>query len=309
MSTLIVLRRIRVENANAIAGLTYGFPGITHFLGFTHALSRKLQSHYSLSLEGCAVVSHQQQLHAYGSNWERSFALTRNPLTKEAKTAAFNEEGRMHMTVSLLIQCQGNPPADMAKLHDYLAEQVLCQRLAGGTIVDIEQVSIQSFPQDDAETRKVMRRLMPGFVLRDRTSLLHQHFQALQQINPQAELIDAWLDFAALKMQAEQESDGEPVKWTYQSRPFGGFLTPLMVGYRSVSPLYKPGEVDKARDQQTPFCFAEAAYGIGEWQGAHRINDIRQILWEYQYQDGDYHCRQSADTLTAEDNSAFEVND
>lgn len=46
MSSLILLRRLRVENANAIAGVTWGFPAITHFLGFTHALSRKLtQSH------------------------------------------------------------------------------------------------------------------------------------------------------------------------------------------------------------------------------------------------------------------------
>ena len=36
MSSLILLRRVRVENANAIAGLTYGFPAITHFLGFSH---------------------------------------------------------------------------------------------------------------------------------------------------------------------------------------------------------------------------------------------------------------------------------
>jgi CRISPR-associated protein Csy2 len=34
MSSLILLRRMKVENANAIAGLTYGFPAITHFLGF-----------------------------------------------------------------------------------------------------------------------------------------------------------------------------------------------------------------------------------------------------------------------------------
>ena len=42
MSSLILLRRIKIENANTIAGLTYGFPAITHFMGFSHALSRKL---------------------------------------------------------------------------------------------------------------------------------------------------------------------------------------------------------------------------------------------------------------------------
>lgn len=307
MSTLIILRRIKVENANAIAGLTYGFPAITHFLGFTHALSRKLQVSYGLTLEGCGVVSHQHQLHAYGSSWERSFALTRNPLTKEAKTAAFNEEGRMHMTVSLLIRCHGSIPADTAALRDYLTQQVQCQRLAGGTIVDIEHVAIQSFPTDAAATRRVMLRLLPGFVLKDRTSLLQRHFQTLQQTNPQAELIDAWLDFAALKMQAQQDPDNDTVQWKYLAKPGdGGFLTPLMIGYCAISPLYPPGQVDKTRDQQTQFCFAEAVYGIGEWQGAHRINDISQILWEYAYQNGDYHCRQSADNDLAADYTSYE---
>ncbi|MEH0875088.1 type I-F CRISPR-associated protein Csy2 [Pectobacterium cacticida] len=310
MSTLIILRRIQVENANAIAGLTYGFPAITHFLGFTHALSRKLQISYGLTLDGCGVVSHQHQLHAYGSRWERSFALTRNPLTKEAKTAAFNEEGRMHMTVSLLIRCNGLIPADTAALCDYLRQQALCQRLAGGTVMDIERVSIQPLPVDEAKTRVVMRRLLPGFVLRDRTSLLQRHFQTLQQVNPQAEMMDAWLDFAALKMQAERNPSDNTVQWKALPKPGdGGFLTPLMIGYRAISPLYAPGDVDKTRDTHTPFCFAEAAYGIGEWQGAHRIRDIRDIIWQYQQQGGDYHCRQVADNDAAAEDTSYEFDD
>ncbi|RRO06959.1 type I-F CRISPR-associated protein Csy2 [Pectobacterium aquaticum] len=310
MSTLIILRHIKVENANAIAGLTYGFPAITHFLGFTHALSRKLQASHGLTLEGCGVVSHQHQLHAYGSSWERSFALTRNPLTREEKTAAFNEEGRMHMTVSLLIRCNGQIPADATALCEHLKQQALCQRLAGGTIVDIERVTLQPLPSDAAETRKVMRRLLPGFVLKDRTSLLHDHFQTLQQDNPHAELIDAWLDFAALKMRAERDPSDHSVKWKYLPKPGdGGFLMPLMIGYRAISPLYAPGEVDKTRDSQTPFCFAEAAYGIGEWQGAHRISDIRHIFWEYDNQNGDYHCRQLADNDSAVEDTSYEFDD
>ncbi|PWC15761.1 type I-F CRISPR-associated protein Csy2 [Brenneria roseae subsp. americana] len=307
MSTLIVFRRIRVENANAIAGLTYGFPAITHFLGFTHALSRKLQASHDLTLEGCGVVSHQHQLHAYGSSWERSFALTRNPLTKDAKTAAFNEEGRMHMTVSLLMACQGPLPADIAALREHLTQLALCQRLAGGTIVDIEQVTVQPLPETEADTRLVMRRLLPGFVLRDRTTLLHNHLQTLRQTDPQSEMLDAWLDFSALKMRAERSTEDNTVQWQYVAKPGeGGFLTPLMIGYRAISPLHTSGEVDKTRDPQTPFCFAEAVYGVGEWQGAHRIHDIRHILWEYDYQDGEYHCRQRADSDQQSEETTYE---
>lgn len=65
MSRLIVLPRIQVENANAISGLTYGFPAITHFLGFTHALSRKVQQSHGVTLTGCGVVCHQHQIMAH----------------------------------------------------------------------------------------------------------------------------------------------------------------------------------------------------------------------------------------------------
>ncbi|WP_205619382.1 type I-F CRISPR-associated protein Csy2 [Salinivibrio socompensis] len=32
MAQYLLLKHIEVQNANAIAGLTYGFPAITHFL-------------------------------------------------------------------------------------------------------------------------------------------------------------------------------------------------------------------------------------------------------------------------------------
>ncbi|MCL6404596.1 type I-F CRISPR-associated protein Csy2 [Dickeya dadantii] len=311
MSSLIILRRIQVENANAIAGHTYGFPAISHFLGFTHALSRQLQASHGLTLEGCGVVCHQHQLHAYGSGWNRSFALTRNPLTKEEKTAAFNEEGRMHLTVSLLIECHGMLPGEdgLDTLKQQLRQLSLRQRLAGGLIVDIERVSIDDMPADDGSTRGLMRRLLPGFVLLDRTPLLQSHFQDLQQANPQAEMLDAWLDFAALKHQAVRSPDDE-VNWQALPKPEGGYLVPLMTGYRAISPLYTPGEVEKTRDLSTPFCFAEAIYGVGEWRGAHRINDINRILWRYHYQHDTYRCLQTADDLNraADDYDELEFN-
>jgi CRISPR-associated protein Csy2 len=36
MNQYILIERIKVQNANAIAGFTWGFPAITHFLGFVH---------------------------------------------------------------------------------------------------------------------------------------------------------------------------------------------------------------------------------------------------------------------------------
>lgn len=300
MSSLIILHQVRVENANAIAGLTYGFPAITHFLGYSHALSRKLQSSHHLELVGCGVICHKQQVHAYSSGRDYVFSLTRNPLTKEAKTAAFNEEGRMHMTVSLLIECRGvitDGDAGTEALEKHLASLCLTQRLAGGTITNIRRVKVINYPETEADMRKLLRPLLPGFALLDRSELLVEHFNRLKQTQPQAEMLDAWLDFSAFKIQAvPQPSDqpmdrDSPAQWNYIAKPAPGYLVPIVTGYRAISPLYTPGEVDKTRDPDTPFRFAESLYGIGEWCGVHRIKDLRQLLWVYHQQDDHYLCR------------------
>ncbi len=310
MSSLIILRHIRVENANAIAGLTYGFPAISHFLGYSHALSRQLQQSHNLTLTGCGVVCHQQQLHAYPSGWDRTFALTRNPLTKEAKTAAFNEEGRMHMTVSLLLECDGliaDGEHGNQALAQHLAAVCVNQKLAGGTIVDIRQINVCAFPEDQAQTRSLMRRLLPGYVLLDRHELLTAHFNALKEANPQAEMIDAWLDFCAIKMKASEviSEESQSVHWEYIPKPGSGYLVPLATGYRAISPCYEGGQVEKTRDRHTPFCFVESIYSVGEWRGAHRIDDIRSVLWRYDSHDGGYFCRSQVPAVS----ETYEFND
>jgi CRISPR-associated protein Csy2 len=68
MSQYLLIERIKVQNANAASGFTWGFPAITHFLGFSHNLNRKLKSNEDLSLlfiGGCTVVAHEQHIHTY----------------------------------------------------------------------------------------------------------------------------------------------------------------------------------------------------------------------------------------------------
>ena len=64
MSQYILIKKLNVQNANAIAGLTYGFPAITNFLGFAHVLSRKLPASLKVNLGGVVVISHKNQVHA-----------------------------------------------------------------------------------------------------------------------------------------------------------------------------------------------------------------------------------------------------
>lgn len=104
---------------------------------------------------------------------------------------------------------------------------------------------------------------------------------------PQATLLDAWLDFAALKIAAAASEDNpaptpdDPAQWRYVEKPAPGFLVPLMTGYQRLSELYPAGKVANARDDKTPFAWVEAAYGIGEWCGLHRIKTLTDLFWRY----------------------------
>ncbi|MGA5653699.1 type I-F CRISPR-associated protein Csy2 [Rahnella contaminans] len=317
MSYLIVLPHIQVENANAISGLTYGFPGITHFLGFTHALSRNVQRSHGLSFNGCGVVCHKHQIQAHRAS-ERGdyyFSLTRIPLTKEAKTAPFNEEGRMHMTVTLFIECEGSilhGDVGARELEKHLQSLCVTQRLAGGTVTSMKPVRVMTLPQNGDElqniTRREMYRALPGFALVDRSELLAQHVAERRAQDPQVEMIDAWLDFSTITYRAGQQEEGS-AQWQYQPKPAKGYLVPLMVGFTPISPLYAAGDVARTRDTTSPFRFVEAAYGVGEWRSPHRVSDIHQLIWRYPVSTEHYICShakplQEAD-LTEQDHSDF----
>ena len=292
MTQLLVLPWLQVENANTVAGLTWGFPAISHFLGYVHALSRKLTVSHGLSLEGCGVICHAHQVHAYSSGRDYQFALTRNPLTREGRTASFNEEGRMHMTISLLVECHGQitqGDAGRRALEQHLTTLCQTQKLAGGTITAMRHARIYSRVSEEKQWRSLCYRLMPGFALVDRSTLLEAHYHRLKQQNSATEMLDAWLDFATLKMKSQEQS-GE-IAWQYLPAPEAGYLVPIMTGWQRISQLYASGSVANARDNDTPFCFAEAVYGVGEWRSPHRISSAESLLWRYHTTASGYYCR------------------
>ncbi|PHR25926.1 MAG: type I-F CRISPR-associated protein Csy2 [Desulfotalea sp.] len=293
---LLVLRHLQVENANAISGMTWGFPAISNFLGFVHAVTRQLPKEWKVELVGCGVVCHGREVQAYQPRgWgDYVFALTRNPLTKKAELPSFVEEGRMHMTVSLLIPFKG--PLDVLQesievedAEEYIKKMILHKRLAGGTITHVDEVKLHAFPKD-SEGRKIftqntIRTLLPGRALVQRSAILAEHLRVCRGRDETAEAVDAWLDFVALKYQVVQAKAGgsrnSKVQWNPVAKPGQGCLVPINIGYRGISDLYQPGVVDRTRDGVTPFRFVESVYSVGEWISPHRAKSIDQLIWRY----------------------------
>ncbi len=148
------------------------------------------------------------------------------------------------------------------------------------------------------------RRWLPGFALTLRDDYLTEHLQTLQQQNPDASLLDAWLDLSRLNHVCTLENEGEPNEkpvWQAQ-RPYRGWLVPIPVGYGALSDLFQPGEVANARDAKTPFRFVESLYSIGEWVSPHRMKQPEDLLWYVDNDEeaglyrlnNDYHLRNSA---------------
>jgi CRISPR-associated protein Csy2 len=330
MSQYLVLSHIDVQNANSVAGLTWGFPAITHFLGFTHALNRKLSGHnggeYESELTGCAVISHTFENKVYQPKKYADFEFlqSKNPpvLAKHKSTSPpIIEEGKMNLTVSLVIELN-NPLVLATKEIEKLQKKVMsmcCQmRLAGGTILNIKQaklLSASTSEQHIAMLRKIKRLTMPGFVLLDRSDYLQNHFQELnvlhkadESVTDEPQLLDAWLDFAALKYKAiphlsegqSEPDENTPADWEYIAKPNPGYLVPLMTGYKAISDLYDPGSVLNTRDEITPSRFVEAIHSIGEWKGIHSLKDLHDVIWRYQHDDQWYLCKQGGATKVGE---------
>ena len=313
MKSILVLRKMKVTNANTIAGLTYGFPPISNFLGFTHALSRFLNSKLGLSLGGCAVVCHRHHVntHQSGGRGDHVFSLTRNPLTQEAKTSGFVEEGRMQLEISLIIECNfdsydfdfESDDDGTGKFEALIHDKVQTMRIAGGTIESVERVSFAEVPDEFEKSvkfaRQQMRSLLPGFFLVSRSDLLASHHKKLLAANPEAEIMDSWLDFVAYKQQA-QPTESAPIEseidldanWERITKPAAGWLVPIAVGFKGISPLFDVGEVARSRDPKFPFRFVESVYSIGQWLSPHRVRRLENLFWHY-HMTGDWYLCQN----------------
>ncbi|HNF91582.1 MAG TPA: type I-F CRISPR-associated protein Csy2 [Accumulibacter sp.] len=321
LDAMLVLR-LRVQNANAVSSpLTWGFPAPSAFLGFVHALERRLARSHAVSFPGVGIVCHAFEAQTFRPNrrQHRIFTQTRNPvfLKREASKfiaqgtpAAIVEEGRAHLDVSLVIAVKAflEDTAQEDALAEAALELALSMRLAGGSIFPAQSRNAAarwiSLP-GGAEVRRreawlrFRYRLLPGFALVHRPDLLAEELLRRRvgdgEVNASTEananVLDALLDIASLHHlpPAGEGADG-PADWHLQQR--NGWLVPLPIGYAGLSPLYEPGEVAGARDPTVPFRFVESLYSLGQWVAPHRVQRLEQLFWcsSADPQQGLYRC-------------------
>lgn len=275
LKRLLIIPRIQVQNANALSSpFTIGFPAMTAWLGAVHALQRSLQQagFQSIQLESVGVVSHQfdLQTHHHNGDYVTSIIGTGNPLDKDGNRPSFIEEARAHLTASLVIEYAGLDAGDKDKALVQITQLLHGKlKIAGGDILAFDKpcfTNIESF----SDTQKVLRKLMPGYVLLERRELL----QAAMHTGRDA--LAALIDYLAVHHSCTQEN--EKVEWK-SGRKEKGWLVPIAVGFQGISAT---GQALNQRDADAAHRFAEAVVTLGEFKMAHHIEDIETMLWRYQ---------------------------
>lgn len=272
----LLIPHIRVHNANALSSpFTIGFPAMTAWLGAVHALVRKLKAegYASLSFKGVAVVSHMADLQTYQGpgDYVQSIVGTANPLDKDGSRAAFIEEARIRLDVSLLIEYDGLTRDEEETLSGSVSHHLHGgMKMAGGDIFGFGKLETFKIEEgDDRALGKIRRKLMPGYVIVERRELMKEAMEN------GADAVDALLEYLSVHHSCEVNDDG--VHWTGR-RKAPGWIVPIAVGFQGISEL---GKAKNQRDPDTPHRFAESVVTLGEFKMPYKVTSLDEMLWRY----------------------------
>ncbi len=283
------LPHLRIHNANALSSpFTIGFPAMTAWLGFVHALQRKLNQRGFTDLEliSTAIVSHSCDLQTYkgDGDYVASIVGTGNPLEPKSEKdkpdgyavrSSFIEEARCNLDVSLLIEYQGQPSEEERFMEPQFISE-LCQlistmKIAGGDILHFDKPVTKSVDEaNEGEIRQLIRSLMPGYVLIERRELMDE------AMKEGADALDAMLSYLTINHNCEK-TEKDQIVWRSQ-RKVPGWIIPIATGFHGISEL---GQAKNQRDPTVPHRFAESVVTLGEFVMAHRIRELDDMLWQY----------------------------
>ena len=297
MKSYFLVPKLRIQNANAASSpYTVGFPAMTAWLGMVHALQRLIQRHDPLQqirLSRTAVVCHNCELQVFNDkeNYYGALIGTASPLKKSKKTGEFErppfvEEARCHLTVSLLMEVESLNGTDVEIFEETVRQELPRLKAASGDILakpeECKRWKIYYADEyDEKDERKILAQLMPGYAIIQRGDLL--------KLSDDVDALDSLLDVLKIRYQANADEQGK-ISWRREKVIPNGWLVPIAVGFRDLSGEMK---VQGQRSYDYEHHFVEPLVTIGEFVMPYRCDSLKDILWEYQYdeQAGLYICQ------------------
>lgn len=304
----LLIDKINIKAANTISSpITYGFPAVNGFLGAVHALSRKIpREEYTdqVYLDGVMIAHHESRLHASRSNSYREYTFNqqRLPVLRTGKSPAIIEEGRIDLTVSLVIEVKSNGwgfEGVQEKDHftHWVKNTLMQQRIASGSVMGIGSVELFEV----TESSLLTPRLLPAYILISAEKDFREITEALQSQNSCYTGIDTLLEMSKLHFiphEKEVAEDDEALEsidkkakksasWDWEVMSFKrgrGWLVPLCVGYQAIFDEFPEGVMKEARSEQYPVSYVEPIYSLGKWIFPYRLdhNSFSAAFWRYQ---------------------------
>lgn len=260
--------------------ITCGFPSIPAMMGFVHNLQRKIQPlHPGIIFSQAGISSHSFIPGVRQVQGSEKITFCKHPphtakhveKNKEGnfRGVSFVQEGKASITISIIIKIEDGLN-DGKALAQNIADLLPRLRFAGGNIWGAKKVIFQNCPDTEKAHKQILCRLMPGFVLIDRKSLV------TTSMEKGLDALDAILDHLEISRITEEVEQKETVYWQRKSNE-SGWLVPISVGYHIIS---EPGYVKNQRDPETLHCFAENVITLGEFLMPHRLDRVENLLWK-----------------------------
>lgn len=285
MRGLLLIKDIEIQNANSLSSpYTVGFPAMTAWLGFVHALQRHLQKIElaEIKFKAIGVVCNAIRMKTFSEKYENRLTMSKNPPStridkklitgEKAGSKAFIPGVTCDLKISLLIEHKVIQKNEADALCEAVKAILPTMRIAGGDILQFdEEIKSEVIDEnDESELRGVTRQLMPGYFIRERRDLMLAAMQEGQ------DALDALLSYLVVANKCEQDDSGD-VTWKREKRA-PGWLVPIATGFHGITEL---GKVKGQRDIETPHRFAEAVVTLGEFVMPYRAKRLDDMLWHY----------------------------
>lgn len=275
----LLLKKIKVESFNGFSSdITYGFPAVTAFLGFSHMLERKLNVKYpDLKCLNTGIISHKVNIYTTTIKTDKYHKIYFNhmlhPLKKKGLQfigASLTPEIIGNMECSLIIDLGQYIISEKNKTEFLTQVQniVHTSRLAGGNISNMELADIISFSSDSSQNksqwRKIKASLSNGFALIPRQDLM---------------TTDNTFDNFMEKLAINKKTDN-------RNQP--GWIVPITVGYKA---LTSPSYVKYQRDIDKEHIFVESILSLGEFKMLRHFTSPKDFMWQYAINNKFYLCK------------------
>ncbi|WP_247717258.1 type I-F CRISPR-associated protein Csy2 [Morganella morganii] len=264
----LLLKNIMIQNANALSGaLIAGFPAVTAWLGFVHALERKVREKGfpSVRFNGAGIISHDCHLRLYAGSGELAYSVLNNrkPPDKKGRNSSLIEEVYCHLNVSLFIRGENTEEKNKEFIR-VVSEAIRILKIAGGDITDAGIPETGIIPDNKQGWCELRQRIAPGYALLERRDVM------IRAMNSGMDAMAALLKYITVP---------------------GRGLIPVVTGYQGLSP---PGTAENARDEGIPHRFAESVITLGEFRRTDKLRNPSAMLWCYHYLPDDnlYLCQQ-----------------